>query len=75
MAICYALTEVVADEKLSTNPAQAAANYTNLIAPDRVLWKAALDLEYSTLEKMGCWCGVKLLRCLQASSPSRASGC
>jgi hypothetical protein len=57
VAICYALTEVVADEKLSTNPAQVAATYTEplkypdaLIAPDRVLWKAALDLEYNTLE-------------------------
>jgi hypothetical protein len=44
LAICYALTEVVADEKLSTNPAQVAATYTEplkyqdaLIAPDRVL--------------------------------------
>ena len=61
VAICYALTEVVADEKLSTNPAQVAATYTEplkyqdaLIAPDRVLWKAALDLEYNALEKMGC---------------------
>jgi hypothetical protein len=55
VAICYALTEVVADEKFSTNPAQVAATYTEpltyqdtLIAPDRVLWKAALDLEYNT---------------------------
>ena len=67
VAICYALTEVVADEKLSTDPAQAAATYTEpikyqdaLISPDRVLWKAALYLEYSTLEKMGCWRVVKL---------------
>ena len=67
VAICYALTEVVADEKLSTDPAQAAATYTEpikyqdaLIAPDRVLWKAALDLEYGTLERMGCWRVVKL---------------
>jgi hypothetical protein len=44
VAIFYALTEVVADEKLSTNPAQVAATYTEplkyqdaLIAPDRVL--------------------------------------
>ncbi len=67
MAICYALTEVAADEKLSTDPAQVAATYTEplkyqdaLNAPDRVLWKAALDLEYSTLEKMGCWRVVKI---------------
>jgi hypothetical protein len=61
VAICYALTKVVADEKLSTNPAQVVATYTEplkyqdaLIAPDRVLWKAAPDLEYNTLEKMVC---------------------
>jgi hypothetical protein len=52
---------VVADEKFSTNPAQVEATYTErfkyqntLITPDRVFWKAALDLEYNTLEKMGC---------------------
>ena len=25
-----------------------------------MLWKAALDLEYNTLEKMGCWRVVKI---------------
>ena len=67
MAICYALTEVAADAKLSTNPAQVPATYTEplkyqdaLLAPDRVLWKAALDLEYNTLERMGCWRVVKI---------------
>jgi hypothetical protein len=61
VVICYALTEVIADEKLSTNLAQVVATYTEplkyqdaLIAPYRVLWNAALDLEYNTLEKMGC---------------------
>jgi hypothetical protein len=56
-----------ADEKLSTNPAQVEATYTEslkyqdaLNAPDRVLWKAVLALEYHTLEKMGCWCVVKI---------------
>ncbi len=79
VVVCYHLTPVAADEKLSTNPAQVAATYTEplkyqeaLNAPDRVLWKAALDLEYHTLEKMGC-CGfvkfstlppgVKLISC------------
>ena len=67
MAVCYHLTSVAADEKLSTNPVQVAVTYTEplkyqdaLIAPDRVLWKAALDLEYGTLERMGCWRVVKL---------------
>jgi hypothetical protein len=67
VAICDALTEVVADEKFSTNPAQVVVTYTEplkcqdtLIPPDRVFWKAALDLEYNTLEKMGCWCVVKI---------------
>jgi hypothetical protein len=67
LAICYTLTEVVADEKFSTNVAQVEATYTEplkyqgaLIAPDRVSCKAALDLEYNTLEKMGCWCVVKI---------------
>ncbi len=62
VAICYALTEVVADEKLSTDPAQAEATHTEplkyqdaLTAPDRVLWKAELDLEYSTLETNGVY--------------------
>ena len=81
--ICYALTEVVADEKFSTNPAQVTDTYTEslkyqdaLIAPDRVLWKAAQDLEYSTLEKMGCWriAESRFLLFLPASNPSRASG-
>ena len=65
--VSYHLTSVAADEKLSTNPAQVAATYTEplkyqdaLNAPDRVLWKAALDLEYHTLEKMGCWRVVKI---------------
>ncbi len=63
VAICDTLTEVVADEKFSTNPAQVAVTYTEplkyqdtLIDPNRVLWKTSLDLEYNTLEKMGCWC-------------------
>jgi hypothetical protein len=67
VAVCYHLTSVAADEKLSTNPAQVAATYTEplkyqdaLNAPDRVLWKAALALEYHTLEKMGCWRVVKI---------------
>ena len=67
MAVCYHLTSVAADEKLSTNPGQVVATYTEplkyqdaLNAPDRVLWKAALDLEYHTLEKMGCWRVVKI---------------
>ncbi len=58
---------MVADEKFSTSPAQVAATYTEplkyqgaLIAPERVPCKAALDLEYNTLEKMGCWCVVKI---------------
>jgi len=45
VAVCYHLTSVAADEKLSTNPAQVAATYTEplkyqdaLNAPDRVLW-------------------------------------
>ena len=51
-----------AEEKLSTNPAQVTATYTeslkyqdDLNDPDRVLWKVAPDLEYSTLENMGYW--------------------
>jgi hypothetical protein len=64
VAICFALTEVSADEKLSTNPAQVADTYKEPLkyrnAPDRVLWKTALDLDYSTLEKMGCWRVVKI---------------
>jgi len=65
--VCYHLTSVAADEKFSTNPAQVAATYTEplkcqdaLNAPDRVHWKAALALEYHTLEKMGCWRVVKI---------------
>ena len=67
VAICYHLTEVAADEKLSTNQAQVTATYTKplkyqdaLVAADRLLWKAALDLEYNTLDKMGCWRVVKI---------------
>jgi hypothetical protein len=67
VAVCYHLTSVAADEKLSTNPAQVAATYTEPLkyqdafnAPHRVLWKAALALEYHTLEKMGCWRVVKI---------------
>ena len=63
---CLNLTEAAADEKLS-NPAQATATYTeplkyqdDPVTPDRVLWKAALDLEYHLLEKMGCWRVVRL---------------
>jgi hypothetical protein len=65
--VSYHLTSVAADEKLSTNPAQVVATYTKplkyqdaLNAPDRVHWKAALALEYHTLEKMGCWRVVKI---------------
>jgi hypothetical protein len=64
VAICYALTEVAADEKLSTDPAQVAATYTEPLkyqdALNAPLWKAALDFEYSTLEKMNCWRVVKI---------------
>ncbi len=69
VAVCYSyhLTSVAADEKLSTNPAQVAVTYTEplkyqdaLNAPDRVLWKTVLALEYHTLEKMGCWRVVKI---------------
>jgi hypothetical protein len=76
VVICYALTEVVADAKLSTNPVQVAATYTEslkyqdaFIAPDRVLWKAALDLEYNTLARMGCWCVVKVSTLLPNVKP------
>jgi hypothetical protein len=50
-----------------SGPTQVTSTYTeplkyedSLVAPDRVLWKAALDLEYQTLERMGCWRVVKI---------------
>ncbi len=57
VVVCYHLTSVADDEKLSTNPAQVEATYTEplkyqdaLNAPDRLLWKTALALEYHTLQ-------------------------
>ncbi len=61
VAVCYHLTSVAADEKLSTNPAQVVATYTETLkyqdvlkTPDRVFWKVVLALEYHTLDKMHC---------------------
>jgi hypothetical protein len=67
VVICYALTEVVADEKVSTNPAQFAATYTEplkyqdtLIAPEcsgKMLW--ILSINRSRRWAAG-WCVVKI---------------
>ena len=53
--------------RINTRTAQVAATYTETLkyqdalnAPDRVRWKAVLDLEYHTFEKMGCWRVVKI---------------
>ena len=72
VAVCYHLSATIFHRLLLTRNSQPTQHKSRLLntgplkyqdalnAPDRELWKAALDLEYHTLEKMGCWLVVKI---------------
>jgi hypothetical protein len=67
VAVCYHLTSVAADEKLSTNPAQVAATYTEPLKYQ--------DADECVSRRWAAGVSSRSLHFLPASSPSCASGC